>query len=61
MAKNIKEKIIEIAKQIHDEADHIIGTEADDFNEVALIDLEAIRSLATNGLSRLFTKKNYKS
>ena len=39
--------------QIYDEADHIVGTEAEDHKEVAIADAETIKGLAADALRAL--------
>ena len=50
--KNL-EKITSLLCQIYDEADHIVGTEAEDHKEVAIKDAKEIKKLAAKALKLL--------
>lgn len=39
----MRKSVVDALKLIHDEADHIIGTDAEDFREVAIQDAKSIR------------------
>ena len=51
-----KVKLEDIVKEIYDEADHIVGTEADDHKEVAVKNAEAIKKLANKALKIMETE-----
>ena len=55
--KNLAEDLIKRAKLIRDEADHVIGTEADDFKEVAEKDFKRMKELITEALIRINREK----
>ena len=45
--------VIALLRQIHDEADHIVGTEAENHREVAIADAREIKSLSLKALKLL--------
>ena len=48
LSKKAIKYINEVSKIIHDNAEHIIGTEAEDHREIALRDAKLIRRMAKN-------------
>ena len=50
MNRHILNEIKRLVQEIHDDADHIVGTEAEDRAEVSLKDARAIKRLAKQTL-----------
>jgi hypothetical protein len=48
-----KKDIVKILQEIHDEADHILGTTAENPYEIARIDAREIKSLAKKAITKV--------
>ena len=49
------EELRKILEEIHDEADHIVGTEADNHKAVAIEDAKRIKEMAKKGKELLIS------